>query len=614
MLFSLRCLAIVTVFASITVGQTWQTQATFPTNGMPRSLGAAVNTGSQIFLLGGTPFDSGGNGAAHLLQNGSWVATTATEGMFYGVGAAIDNLGRIIVFAGIDPSNGDPGDGYSWTIADGNNGGISSRSSSAPAGLFAVATDSSALVYSLGGGPGSNPTSGNANSTQVERYDGAADQWSVLAPMLSPVADACACYDGLGHILVFGGFDASGVRTANVAQYDIATNSWSDTVVPNMSMPLSGARAVLGADGRVYVIGGSNGTLLNSTLILDPTTATWSSGPSMSTAREHFGCVLDNNGNILVLGGTTTNTSESLFTPTCPSITRDPSQAEGFLDQSFGFDVGVSGTGPFTYQWFKDGIALVDGVTATGSTVVGANEDRLGIVKPGFSDLGAYACQVNNACGSTVSATASVTLKNASQVPGTFIFTNLHPGGADSSRALSVDGGNIGGSANFLHPTYGYLGHAFSWDAATGVGQDLTPANSVGGGINDVKNGTLAGWWWWPYSTPQGIGYYRHACVWENNGATHIDVQPTSWEIGTLLGTDGSHHVGNLVYSDGYPTQYGAFYWPTSTLANFRLDPVGHTTTQVYAIEMAGSLAPRGRATTRAMLGSGLVPRENSRT
>ena len=77
-----------------------------------------------------------------------------------------------------------------------------------------------------------------AANGRVERYDGATDSWSVLAPLPTPVADLAATADGLGHILAIGGFDLNGVRTANVARFDIATGIWSDTAVPDMPAEL----------------------------------------------------------------------------------------------------------------------------------------------------------------------------------------------------------------------------------------------------------------------------------------------------------------------------------------------------------------------------------------
>lgn len=399
------------------------------------------------------------------------------------------------------------------------------------------------------------------------------------------MADACAAYDGVGYIFVFGGYDSAGLRTANVSRYDIATNTWSDTIVPDMPFPRNGAGAVLGADGRIYVIGGSDGAPTNTTFILDPSSLTWSTGPTLAVARDHFASVLRDSGEIFVMGGSTTNTVESLFTPTCPTITKQPTHAQGFLGASIGFDVAVDGTAPFTYQWYRDGNALVDGPTGTGSVIVGATTAGVGVQSPGLLDLGTYHCVISNACGSTQSLPETATLNLPTQIPATFVATNLHPAGHLSSSANSVDGGIIGGSAKYTHPTYGQLSRPFKWDAIGGAGVNITPANSVGGEIVDVKNGVLSGWWWWPYTVPQGTGYYRHASVWENNGTSHIDVQLSGWEIGTVFASDGQHHVGNCVSSDDYPSQSGAFYWTISNNGPFRIDPVGHTSTSVQAIE-----------------------------
>ena len=189
--------------ASSTMAQsfTWQSQAALPTGGAARAYGSAVFDGTDIFLLGGTPWTSGGDGVAHRSNGGAFSVTTSLEGSFVHVRAAIDSLNRIIIVGGVD-SSGDEGDAYEWTVLDGNNGGIEARSESAPSALFALATDPAGYVYSLGGGPGANPTAQDPNSTRVERYDAATDTWTVMAPMPAAAADGAACHDGLGHIVV----------------------------------------------------------------------------------------------------------------------------------------------------------------------------------------------------------------------------------------------------------------------------------------------------------------------------------------------------------------------------------------------------------------------------
>lgn len=63
-------------------------------------------------------------------------------------------------------------------------------------------------------------------------------------------------------------------------------------------------------------------------------------------------------------------------------------------------NVAVSGTGPFSYAWFRDGVALADGPTGWGSTVFGAQGPQMFVTGAGDADGGAYTCVVSNPCSS----------------------------------------------------------------------------------------------------------------------------------------------------------------------------------------------------------------------
>jgi hypothetical protein len=65
--------------------------------------------------------------------------------------------------------------------------------------------------------------------------------------------------------------------------------------------------------------------------------------------------------------------------------------------------VVAGGTGPFTYQWLKDGVPLVDG-----GHVSGATTDTLVLDPAESGDTGGYAAVVSNACGPVNSREASL--------------------------------------------------------------------------------------------------------------------------------------------------------------------------------------------------------------
>lgn len=588
--------------ANDALAQSWTPRPPLPTGGVPRTHGAAVRDGGVLYLIGGTPF-VGGDAAADAWDGNAWGPVAAAEGAFLHLGAAVDGLGRIVVFGGREPG-GDRGEVYEWNAVDGNAGGLEDRSEQAPDMLFAWATDDQGRIYSIGGGGGATPAASEPNVGHTERYEPATDSWTVLAPLPTPVADAAACNDGNGRILVFGGYDASGVVTANVAAYHVATGTWSDLLVPDLPAPRAGACAVLGADGRVYVLGGTDGAIQPSTFILDPGTNTWSVGPDMGTARQHFGAVLDAAGEIWALGGETpsggTNTAESLFTPTCPSIITDVSSASAWEGASFGLRLEVSGAAPFSYQWFKDGTPLLDGPTGTGSDVVGAQGQEFGVLNLGPSDAGTYHCEVANACGSTLSSSAVMSVAAPPTLPAGFAVDLLHPAGATSSTAYGCDGGAVVGQFGYIHAVHGTLSRPALWPAPGAAVVDLTPQGSAGGGATAMAGGTIVGWWWWPYTTPQGTGYHKHAAVWTNGGSTHTDVQTSGWEIGSIADTDGQHHAGGQRFDETATVSHG-FHWPSTTA----LSPVNLTPTVAWG--SSASAVDRGHQYGSVNLGYGVV-------
>src|SRR5262245_62118187 len=66
-------------------------------------------------------------------------------------------------------------------------------------------------------------------------------------------------------------------------------------------------------------------------------------------------------------------------------------------------NAGMAGSQPINIHWYKDEAPLSDGVTAGGSTIVGATTMQLRVQPPlsGF-DAGSYVAQGTGACGTTV--------------------------------------------------------------------------------------------------------------------------------------------------------------------------------------------------------------------
>ena len=576
--------------------QAWEPAPAFPDSSHARSNAAAVNLGGDLYVIGGLPLGSDGDKdtPVQFLSYGAtaWTTGLYAEGSVIRQGAGIDALGRIIVFGGVDGRDpeGDPGAAYVYDPNDGQAQSVSGRASAAPNDYFAYATDDMGLIYSLGGGPGAAATASQPNSTYCERYDGETDAWTPIAPLPVAVADASAVYDERGHILVFGGFDAQATtRMATVLQYDIATNTWSEIAVAPMPVALTGHRAVLGANERVYILGGVSGpvgagTTSNATYILHLDSNTWSTGPSMLTPRSHFATVLDNDEYIYAMGGENdsggTHLVEKLYTPPCPVITAAPQSLETYNGSVASFAVSADGGGILLYQWRKDGVALVDGPSGTGSVISGATTDTLTINQPNADDAGEYDVVVSNDCGDTPSELAVLTIQDPPTIPNYWEVRSIHPGWAQmSSAAHGISNGLIGGEA--MTPTLMPDGRTMNldrpvvWEDPVLVGLDVTPPGSVGGGIKDVEGDLLVGWYWHTYSCRGGTQSWT--CAWQSAGfwtapSLHFveALHSSGPDFDYLSGTDGVHMAGTLFYE----YQEG-FYNPRAYL--WAADNSGHS-------------------------------------
>lgn len=74
------------------------------------------------------------------------------------------------------------------------------------------------------------------------------------------------------------------------------------------------------------------------------------------------------------------------------------------------FSVSASSPAPLAYQWRKNGTALANGPTGTGSTIAGADSALLTISSTSAADAGSYDCFVTAGCGSATSAPATLSI------------------------------------------------------------------------------------------------------------------------------------------------------------------------------------------------------------
>lgn len=87
--------------------------------------------------------------------------------------------------------------------------------------------------------------------------------------------------------------------------------------------------------------------------------------------------------------------------PTAPVIARAPATQTVAVGSPLALGVEVTGSAPFTYQWFKDNTAIP-----------GATGASFALARAAATDAGAYHVVVNNAAGNVRSAAATVTVSN----------------------------------------------------------------------------------------------------------------------------------------------------------------------------------------------------------
>ncbi len=173
----------------------------------------------------------------------------------------------------------------------------------------------------------------------LEVSDPESKTWVVKSPMIQARQLHASAFGPDGKLYVFGGtdleggvhkeegeseqsFEARGNEMSRKASraldsvecYDPETDTWT----PRHPMPKGRQNmgAALGADGRIYVVGGyesyTGSFAQKDVQIYDPKTDTWTMGPRLKTARGNHAVVATPDGKIYAIGG---NNEESVVTP-----------------------------------------------------------------------------------------------------------------------------------------------------------------------------------------------------------------------------------------------------------------------------------------------------------
>jgi N-acetylneuraminic acid mutarotase len=150
-------------------------------------------------------------------------------------------------------------------------------------------------IYAIGGVTAASPNGLNV----VESFDPSTNKWDPAPPLQTARYSVAAAVGGDGRIYAIGGFDGT-KRLTVVEAYAPGSTAW----VPGP--PLETARSAFGAasvGGTIYAVGGYDGTKVLRLVEGDPPGGSWSMNAMLLTARAAHGVVAGSDGRIYALGG-----------------------------------------------------------------------------------------------------------------------------------------------------------------------------------------------------------------------------------------------------------------------------------------------------------------------
>lgn len=213
-------------------------------------------------------------------------------------------------------------------------------------------------------------TAGGADAACIAKWNGAIWQplgTGVSGGYLGPIVYCMAEYNG--DLIAGGHFDVAGDTPAeNIARWD--GTQWRQLGAGVSGRRNSAVRALVQNHGELYVAG----YFTRSGALAAGNWARW----------------------------TDTNVPWIAFQPESQSIS---------CGNTAGFSITAAlGYEDVSYEWHKDGIALVDGVTSAGATISGSNSPRLTISHAGRLSAGQYDVVISNDCGEIASVVATLTV------------------------------------------------------------------------------------------------------------------------------------------------------------------------------------------------------------
>jgi N-acetylneuraminic acid mutarotase len=231
----------------------------------------------------------------------SWTTKAALLNATRGAAVAIGLDGIIYVFGGYDVDSLGIVQAYNttsdtWVLKD---------PMPTPVWMAGAATGNDGKIYVIGG---ENPFGSEIATLQI--YDPEADTWTTGPSMPASRSQLGVIKGSDGRIYAMGGWDGSSAQD-DIYIYDPILDEWG---TPFLGMPMPTPRLefglTLGADEKFYIIGGGTSYFNNQPPVFDRVDAydthvilSWSFEGLMPTASKELGAATATNGKIYIIGG-----------------------------------------------------------------------------------------------------------------------------------------------------------------------------------------------------------------------------------------------------------------------------------------------------------------------
>lgn len=152
----------------------------------------------------------------------------------------------------------------------------------------------------VGGG-----TSNASGVNSAEIYDPTTETFTSVSDMPETRSDTHASLLPNGNVLVIGGYSSGSGHLTSAVIYNISTNIWSTVTSQMQTAHDYGAAIVTLYDGRIFIAGGWDSTLhgISQTEVFDPSTNTFSAGPTLSERRADLTAHVLQDGKVVLMGG-----------------------------------------------------------------------------------------------------------------------------------------------------------------------------------------------------------------------------------------------------------------------------------------------------------------------